>query len=102
MLVFHQKESVPLAIQLLDDMELRGGRRISVQEAKFELKGSYDPSKKPKMLSKKEKKKFKKDQEKLVLRWRFHAWLQHLKFALRTCYFIASSVACFVGKASLN
>jgi len=44
-------------------MVLRGST-IKVQEAHFELKGHYDASKKPKMLSKKEKKKLQKEQEK--------------------------------------
>ena len=40
------------------------GSKIRVQEAHFELKGNYDASKKPKSLSKKEKKKLHKQQEK--------------------------------------
>ncbi|XP_039260881.2 17S U2 SnRNP complex component HTATSF1-like [Styela clava] len=61
-----KKESLDLAMQLLDDTLVRGGYRIHVQKASFELKGSYDPSKKPKMLSKKEKARLHKEQERLL------------------------------------
>ncbi|XP_076820008.1 17S U2 SnRNP complex component HTATSF1-like [Clavelina lepadiformis] len=60
-----KKESLPLAIQILDGTKIRG-YTLSVQEAHFELKGDYDASKKPKMLSKKEKKKINKEREKLL------------------------------------
>lgn len=42
-----QKESVALAERLLDDSEIRG-YRLHVEEARFELKGQYDASKKKK------------------------------------------------------
>ena len=58
-----QRESVPLAAQILDGRVLRGST-IKVEEAEFEMKGRYDPSKKPKMLSKKEKKKLQKEHQK--------------------------------------
>lgn len=61
-----KKESLDLAMQLLDDTIVRGGYRIQIQKANFELKGSYDPSKKPKMLSKKEKARLHKEQERLL------------------------------------
>lgn len=61
-----KKESVELALQLLDDTIIRGGYRVHLQMAEFHLKGSFDPSKKPKMLSKKEKSKIQKDQSKLL------------------------------------
>jgi RNA recognition motif-containing protein len=56
-------ESVQLAIQLLDDTELRG-HKISVNKAKFEMKGEYNPLLKKKKQRKK-KQKFNK-QEKLL------------------------------------
>lgn len=61
---FYQIESVELAMQLLDGMEVRNGHKMSIEAAQFQLKGDYDVSKKPKMLSKKEKKKLHKEQEK--------------------------------------
>ncbi|KAL5010559.1 hypothetical protein ScPMuIL_012864 [Solemya velum] len=48
-------ESVHLALQLLDDSELRG-HRIHVEKAQFQLKGNFDPNKKRKKLNNKEKK----------------------------------------------
>ncbi|XP_019866513.2 HIV Tat-specific factor 1 [Aethina tumida] len=57
-------ESVDLAINLLDGYDYNG-RKIHVERAKFQMKGEYDPKKKPKMRKKKEKLKLKKQQEKL-------------------------------------
>ncbi|XP_049840156.1 HIV Tat-specific factor 1 homolog [Schistocerca gregaria] len=57
-------ESVDLALQLLDGYELRG-HRLSVERAQFQMKGAYDPSRKPKRRRKKDKEKIKKMQEKL-------------------------------------
>lgn len=37
-------ESVKLCLQLLDGSDFRG-KKIKVEKAKFELKGSYDPTK---------------------------------------------------------
>lgn len=42
-----QKESVALALKILDDYEIRG-YRLHVESAKFQLKGEYDASKKKK------------------------------------------------------
>lgn len=42
-----QKESVALAIRLIDESEVRG-YRLHVEAARFELKGQYDASKKKK------------------------------------------------------
>ncbi|XP_051824307.1 HIV Tat-specific factor 1 [Antechinus flavipes] len=42
-----KKESVPLALKLLDDDQIRG-YRLHVEKAKFQLKGEYDASKKKK------------------------------------------------------
>ena len=59
-----QSESVDLALQLLDESELRG-HKIHVEKAKFEMKGNYDPNKrKYKKLSNKEKRKAKENQAK--------------------------------------
>ncbi|CAL1532807.1 unnamed protein product [Lymnaea stagnalis] len=62
-------ESVTLAFQLLDGKELRG-KTISVERARFELKGQFDPKKKKKKLSNKAKQKMKEKQQKLF-DWRF-------------------------------
>lgn len=56
-------ESVNLALNILDGWKIRG-KTLSVQRAKFQLKGEYDPSKKPKK-KKKDKERQKKFQEKL-------------------------------------
>lgn len=61
-----QKESVDLALNLLDGYDLRG-HRMSVEKAKFTMKGAaYDPSLKPKKRRKKDIEKLKKMQEKWV------------------------------------
>ena len=52
-----------LALQILDGAEIRGDV-ISVEHAKFELKGQYDPSKKRRKLTKQEKKRSREKQEK--------------------------------------
>lgn len=57
-----QVESVNLALNILDGWKIRG-KTLSVQRAKFQLKGEYDPSKKPKK-KKKDKERQKKFQEK--------------------------------------
>lgn len=60
-----KKESVDLALDLLDGYDLRG-HRMRVERAKFTMKGdAYDPSLKPKKKKKKEKEKLKKMQERL-------------------------------------
>ncbi|XP_033112010.1 HIV Tat-specific factor 1-like [Anneissia japonica] len=59
-----KRESVDLALQLLDESDLRG-HKISVEVAKFSQRGEYRPQRK----KKKNKKKKKKTQEKL-LDWR--------------------------------
>lgn len=51
-------ESVQLALDILDGYDVKGNT-ISVERAKFSLKGEYDPSKKPKK-GKKSKEKLKK------------------------------------------
>ena len=57
-----QSESVDLALQILDGSYVRD-HMISVEKAKFEMKGSFDPKKK-KRLNNKQKKKLKEKQEK--------------------------------------
>ncbi|XP_065217750.1 17S U2 SnRNP complex component HTATSF1 [Planococcus citri] len=60
-----KKESVDLALKLLDDYEFRG-KKIKVEKAHFTMKGNaYDPSLKPKKKRRKDKEKLKKMQEKL-------------------------------------
>jgi HIV Tat-specific factor 1 len=57
-------ESVQLALQILDGSDLRGNT-IKVERARFQLKGQYDPTKKPKQKKRKDKEKMKKKQESL-------------------------------------
>ena len=56
-------ESVDLALTILDGSELQGNT-ISVERAKFELKGEYDPKLKPKKLAKKNIRKRQKAERK--------------------------------------
>lgn len=58
-----KKESVALAMRLIDESEVRG-YRIHVEAARFELKGQYDASKKKKK-SKDYKKKMQQQQKQL-------------------------------------
>ncbi|TNM85174.1 hypothetical protein fugu_009352 [Takifugu bimaculatus] len=58
-----KKESVPLAIRLIDESEVRG-YRLHVEAARFELKGQYDASKKKKK-NKEYKKKLQQQQKQL-------------------------------------
>ncbi|XP_023241798.1 HIV Tat-specific factor 1 homolog [Centruroides sculpturatus] len=57
-------ESVDLALNILDGYIYKD-KVIHVERAKFELKGAYDPSKKPRKKKGKEKEKMKKKIEKL-------------------------------------
>ena len=61
-----QSESVDLALQLLDGLDWRG-YKVCVEKAKFEMKGAYDPKKKKKKLSNKQKRDMKERQDKWVL-----------------------------------
>lgn len=61
MCVSLQKESVALALRLIDESEVRG-HRVHVEAARFELKGQYDASKKKKK-SKDYKKKLQQQQK---------------------------------------
>lgn len=56
-------ESVNLALHLLDGSQIRGNT-LSVQRAKFQMKGTYDPALKPKR-KRKDKERAKKIHEKL-------------------------------------
>jgi hypothetical protein len=60
-----QKESVDLVLNLLDGSEYNG-HTISVTRAQFSMKGDFDPSKKKKKLSNKEKRRLKERQAKYV------------------------------------
>ncbi|XP_074604409.1 RRM1_TatSF1_like and RRM2_TatSF1_like domain-containing protein barc [Brevipalpus obovatus] len=57
-------ESVELALQILDEY-LVGDKVIRVERAKFQLKGEYDPSKRPKKRKAKDKRKIKEKTERL-------------------------------------
>ncbi|XP_062610063.1 17S U2 SnRNP complex component HTATSF1-like, partial [Saccostrea cucullata] len=57
-------ESVELALKILDGYDVRG-HKIHVERAKFTMKGDFDPSKKRKKLTNKEKKRLKEKQQKL-------------------------------------
>ncbi|XP_071112882.1 17S U2 SnRNP complex component HTATSF1-like [Haliotis cracherodii] len=59
-----KQESVQLALNILDGSEVRG-HKISVERAQFQMKGQYDPSKKRRKLTNKDKRKLKEKQEKL-------------------------------------
>lgn len=61
-------ESVDLALKILDGYNLRN-KEIHVERAKFQMKGDYDPSRKPKKKKLKDKKKIQQLQSKL-LDWR--------------------------------
>ncbi|XP_062130617.1 HIV Tat-specific factor 1 homolog [Drosophila sulfurigaster albostrigata] len=56
-------ESVNLALEILDEYELRG-HKIRVQRAQFQMRGEYNPALKPKR-KKKDKEKLQKIKEKL-------------------------------------
>lgn len=56
-------ESVALAEQILDGYQV-GNKTISVEKAKFQQKGDYNPKLKPRKKTKKELEKLQKKQEK--------------------------------------
>ncbi|XP_071819070.1 17S U2 SnRNP complex component HTATSF1-like [Apostichopus japonicus] len=60
-----KRESVDLAMQLLDDYDFRGSR-IHVEQAQFAIKGQYNPS----LKKKKKKTKKKKNPQERLLTWR--------------------------------
>jgi HIV Tat-specific factor 1 len=57
-----QFESVELALQILDGRDVRG-KKLTVEQAQFEQKGEYDPSKKRKKLSAQQKKRWLERQQ---------------------------------------
>lgn len=65
--IYIKVESVDLALKILDKAQLRG-KTLSVQRAKFQMKGAYDPALKPKR-KRKDKDRQKRIHEKL-LDWR--------------------------------
>ncbi|KAL3311807.1 HIV Tat-specific factor 1 [Cichlidogyrus casuarinus] len=64
-------ESVELALQILDGMQLDDKHTIRVEKAKFQPKGEYDPNKR-RRLTQKEKKKMKAKEESLF-KWGMEA-----------------------------
>lgn len=60
--MYLQVESVGLALNILDEYNLRG-QKIRVQRAKFQMRGEYNPALKPKR-KKKDKEKLQKMKEK--------------------------------------
>ncbi|XP_029654282.2 HIV Tat-specific factor 1 homolog [Octopus sinensis] len=58
-------ESVTLALNILNDYNFNGNL-IKVERAKFEKKENFDPSKRPRKLTKKEKKRLKGREEKYI------------------------------------
>lgn len=66
-----RKESIPLAIQMLHGTKLPGSSsRVKVEQAKFTMKGDFNPKLKPK---KKNNKKKKKNKQENLLDWRDRA-----------------------------
>ena len=66
-----RKESIPLAVQMLHGTKLSGSSsRVKVEEAKFVMKGEFDPKLKPKKKNTKKKKKTKQEN---LLDWRDRA-----------------------------
>uniref|UniRef100_F1L0M7 17S U2 SnRNP complex component HTATSF1 n=1 Tax=Ascaris suum TaxID=6253 RepID=F1L0M7_ASCSU len=59
-----KKESVDLALQILDGWNL-DGNLIHVEKAKFQMKGEFDPSKKRRKLTAAQKKRFIESQQRL-------------------------------------
>ncbi|CAD6191008.1 unnamed protein product [Caenorhabditis auriculariae] len=63
-----RKESIDLALSLLDGADLNG-KKVKVEEAHFEQKGNFDPTKKKKKLTSAQKKRFMEKQNK-AFEWR--------------------------------
>ncbi|WAR07591.1 HTSF1-like protein [Mya arenaria] len=59
-----KKESVDLILSLLDGADYKG-HKVHVEPAQFSMKGNFDPTKKKKKLSNREKNKFREKQAKL-------------------------------------
>ncbi|VBB31254.1 unnamed protein product [Acanthocheilonema viteae] len=62
------KESVIMALDILDGWNV-DGKIISVEKAKFQMKGEFDPSKKKKKLTAAQKKRFIENQER-IFEWK--------------------------------
>ncbi|KAM3720660.1 HIV Tat-specific factor [Dirofilaria immitis] len=63
-----KKESVIMALDILDGWNV-DGKIISVEKAKFQMKGEFDPSKKKKKLTAAQKKRFIENQER-IFEWK--------------------------------
>ena len=63
MLIIFQADCVDLAMKLLDGYYCHC-HKLHVERPKFQMKGNFDPSLKPKKQKKNEKEKLKKMQEK--------------------------------------
>ncbi|CAG9535554.1 unnamed protein product [Cercopithifilaria johnstoni] len=63
-----KRESVIMALDILDGWNV-DGKIISVEKAKFQMKGEFDPSKKKKKLTAAEKKRFIESQER-IFEWK--------------------------------
>uniref|UniRef100_A0A8R1EES9 RRM domain-containing protein n=1 Tax=Caenorhabditis japonica TaxID=281687 RepID=A0A8R1EES9_CAEJA len=59
-----KKESVDLACDILDGAHLKG-KDVKVEEAHFEMKGDFDPTKKRKRLTEDQKKRYREQQNKI-------------------------------------
>lgn len=69
---YYRKESIPLAIQMLNGTKLPGStHKVKVEQANFVLKGEFNPKLKPKKKNNKNKKKRKKQDN--MLDWRDRA-----------------------------
>ncbi|KAK6731707.1 hypothetical protein RB195_007896 [Necator americanus] len=66
--VYIKKESVDLALSILDGFHLRG-KEVHVEKARFEMKGEFDPTKKRKKLTNAQKKKFMENQNR-IFEWK--------------------------------
>uniref|UniRef100_A0A0N4Z2K8 17S U2 SnRNP complex component HTATSF1 n=1 Tax=Parastrongyloides trichosuri TaxID=131310 RepID=A0A0N4Z2K8_PARTI len=60
-----KRESIFLALQILDGMKVDDDCELKVEEAKFQMKGEFDPKKKKRGLTAQEKKKFLERQNKI-------------------------------------
>ncbi|KIH45424.1 hypothetical protein ANCDUO_24535 [Ancylostoma duodenale] len=66
--VYIKKESVDLALSILDGFNLRG-KEVHVEKARFELKGEFDPTKKRKKLTNAQKKRYMENQNR-IFEWK--------------------------------
>ncbi|KAL3089780.1 hypothetical protein niasHT_020222 [Heterodera trifolii] len=64
-----KKESVELALQILDGWAWDSAHKIQVERAKFEMKGEFDPTKKRRRLTGAQKKRFFEKQQK-IFEWK--------------------------------